>query len=161
MDGWADGWLDGWTDPSVVRAQEVQEQVGVVAEQAKKWQLPCKRAWTLAVWLCLTLFLAGSCEVQQYKSRSCLLLSSLGSNIRARKTRFCGGSCRAVGAQPLSLSPLAFGLGMHEMAYPSQDSISPSTPASLTACLLLSRGAFLRCTPAGHLAGDQHPAATT
>lgn len=54
MYGWADGWMDGWTDPSVVQAQEVQERVGVVAEQAKKWQLPCKSPGTLAVWLCLT-----------------------------------------------------------------------------------------------------------
>lgn len=50
-------WMDGWTDPSVVQAQEVQEQVGVVAEQAKKWQLPCKCLRPLVVWLCLTLLL--------------------------------------------------------------------------------------------------------
>lgn len=60
-----DGWVDGWTDPSVVRAREVQERVGVVAEQAKKWQLPCKSERVpglVVLWLC------GSA------SRSCLLL---------------------------------------------------------------------------------------
>ena len=60
MGVWMGGWLDGWTDPSVVRAQEVQEQVGVVAEQAKKWRLPCKSAWT---WLCgSAITLARSCS---------------------------------------------------------------------------------------------------
>lgn len=44
MGVWMGGWTE-WTDPSVVQAQEVQEQVGVVTEQAKKWQLPCKSAW--------------------------------------------------------------------------------------------------------------------
>lgn len=46
--GWAEwmgGLMDG-IDPGVVRAQEVQERVvGVVAEHAKKWQLPCKVVW--------------------------------------------------------------------------------------------------------------------
>lgn len=133
--------MDGWTDPSVVRAQEVQERVGVVAEQAKKWQLPCKSAWLLAVWLCsCSCSLVGG--VQQWKSRSCLPLSRFGNSIRGCKDAFLWGQLQGGGHNPCHFPLWHCGLGMHEMAYPSQDSISPSTLDSLAACLLLSEKPF-------------------
>lgn len=102
---WMDGWMDGWTDPSVVRAQEMQERVGVVAEQAKKWQLPCKSAWALPVWLCLMLMFSRVCVCAACSSGSRVLVYPFPdweAAFAVAKTRFCGGSCKAVGTTPVT-----------------------------------------------------------
>lgn len=135
--------MDGWTDPSVVRAQEMQERVGVVAEQAKKWQLPCKSAWVLAVWLCLNVHALSRVRRAAVEVAFLFTPFPIGKQHSRLQRRVFVGAVARRWTQPLSLSPLACGLGgMHEMAYPSQDSISPSTLDSLAACLLSSEKPF-------------------
>lgn len=75
MDGWTGGRIQVWC-----RRRRCRNRWEVVAEQAKKWQLPCKCAWPLAVlvvWLCRDgpAPSVPHAAMQQRKSRSCLPLS--------------------------------------------------------------------------------------
>lgn len=96
-------------------------------------------------WLCGSAHahaLSWTAGVQQWKSRSCLPLSRFGNSIRGCKDAFLWGQLQGGGHNPCHFPLWHCGLGMHEMAYPSQDSISPSTLDSLAACLLLSEKPF-------------------
>lgn len=98
------------------------------------------------LWLCgpASMFMLSLvCGVQQWKFAFLFTPFPIGKQHSRLQRRVFVGAVARRWTQPLSLSPLACGLGgMHEMAYPSQDSISPSTLDSLAACLLSSEKPF-------------------
>jgi hypothetical protein len=142
MGVWMDGWMDGRTDPSVVQAQEVQEQVGVVAEQAKKWQLPCQCVWPPGC-VALPRTPAHSCGVQADEVASLFTPFLIWKQHSRSQDAFLWGQLQGGGRTTPVTSPFGMWLCLHEMAYPSQDSISPSTLDIPAACLLLSEEPFI------------------
>lgn len=100
MDGRMDGQIQVWCGRRRCRNRWEWWQ-----SRLKKWQLPCKSAWLLlvcvCVWLCLTLMLAhAACS-----SGSRVLVYPFphwDATFAVAKTRFCGGSCKAVGTTPVT-----------------------------------------------------------
>lgn len=131
-------WMGGWMDRSKCGAGAGGAGTGGSGWQSrlKKWQLPCKSAWPLLVYVALSLMLAHAVVGAAVEVAFLFTPFLIGMQHSRLQDAFLWGQLQGGGHNPCQFSPLACGLGMHEMAYPSQDSISPSTLDRLTACLL-------------------------
>lgn len=135
MDGRMDGQIQVWCGRRRCRNRWWQSRL-------KKWQLPCKSAWPLlvcvcvCVWLCLTLMLAHAVRRAALEVAFLFTPFLIGTQHSRLQDAFLWGQLQGGGHNPCHFPLWHCGLGMHEMAYPSQDSISPSTLDRLTACLL-------------------------